>query len=162
MRLLRGIINNVRKAIIREQLTDPRFYAEMSILLEDLIKQQQDDAQSYEEFLKEVEVLVRKMGRKNSGSHPVALNGKPAAIVLYNNLDTISATTFQCQTNEDEKVLLALELDTAMLEQAPAKWKGDSTREDVVSNAIFRIMGRDRKATQAILDIIKKQPGYDT
>ncbi len=35
-----GIINNVRKTIIRDQLTDPRFYAEMSKLLDDLIKQQ--------------------------------------------------------------------------------------------------------------------------
>ena len=33
-----GIINNVRKTIIRNQLTDPRFYAEMSKLLDDLIK----------------------------------------------------------------------------------------------------------------------------
>jgi type I restriction enzyme R subunit len=32
-----GIINNVRKTIIREQLTDPKFYEEMSMLLEDLI-----------------------------------------------------------------------------------------------------------------------------
>jgi type I restriction enzyme, R subunit len=34
-----GIINNVRKTIIREQLTDPMFYSEMSKLLEDLIAQ---------------------------------------------------------------------------------------------------------------------------
>jgi type I restriction enzyme R subunit len=34
-----GIINNVRKTIIRDQLTDPMFYEEMSKLLDDLIKQ---------------------------------------------------------------------------------------------------------------------------
>ncbi|WP_425915188.1 YgjP-like metallopeptidase domain-containing protein [Pseudomonas sp. GWSMS-1] len=45
-----GIINNVRKTIIREQLTDPRFYEGMSRLLEDLIKQSRDDAAAYEEF----------------------------------------------------------------------------------------------------------------
>jgi hypothetical protein len=39
-----GIINNVRKTIIRDQLTDPRFYAEMSKLLDDLIKQSRADA----------------------------------------------------------------------------------------------------------------------
>ena len=33
-----GIINNVRKTIIRDQLTDPRFYDQMSKLLEDLIR----------------------------------------------------------------------------------------------------------------------------
>ena len=48
-----GIINNVRKTIIRDQLTDPRFYAEMSKLLDDLIKQSRADAAAYEEFLQE-------------------------------------------------------------------------------------------------------------
>ena len=47
-----AIINNVRKTIIRDQLTDPRFYAEMSKLLDDLVKQSRADAAAYEEFLK--------------------------------------------------------------------------------------------------------------
>ena len=47
-----GIINNVRKTIIRDQLTDPRFYEQMSKLLDDLIKQSRADAAAYEEFLK--------------------------------------------------------------------------------------------------------------
>lgn len=52
-----AIINNVRKTIIRDQLTDPRFYSEMSKLLDDLIKQSRDDAAAYEEFLKRAEEL---------------------------------------------------------------------------------------------------------
>lgn len=47
-----GIINNVRKTIIRDQLTDPKFYAEMSKLLYDLISQSRTDAAAYEAFLK--------------------------------------------------------------------------------------------------------------
>ena len=50
-----AIINNVRKTIIRNQLTDPRFYDEMSKLLDDLIKQSRADAAAYEEFLKRAE-----------------------------------------------------------------------------------------------------------
>ncbi|MCY4228358.1 MAG: HsdR family type I site-specific deoxyribonuclease [Gammaproteobacteria bacterium] len=42
-----GIINNVRKTIIRDQLTDPKFYEQMSTLLDDLIEQRRDDAKSY-------------------------------------------------------------------------------------------------------------------
>ncbi len=157
-----GIINNVRKTIIRDQLTDPRFYAEMSKLLEDLIKQQRDDAESYEEFLKKAEDLVKKMGRKNTGSHPAVLNGKPAAIVLFNNLATIAANTFKCPTDEDDKAQLALDLDIAMLEKAPAGWKGDvdGPRGKEVLNALFPIMSKDKEATLAIFDIIKNQPGY--
>ncbi|MCK7500299.1 MAG: hypothetical protein MZW92_65915 [Comamonadaceae bacterium] len=41
-----AIIHNVRKTIVRDQLTDPRFYEEISKLLEDLIQQKRDDAES--------------------------------------------------------------------------------------------------------------------
>jgi type I restriction enzyme R subunit len=50
-----GIINNVRKTIIRDQLTDPRFYEQMSKLLDDLIKQSRADTAAYEEFLRQAE-----------------------------------------------------------------------------------------------------------
>jgi len=155
-----GIINNVRKTIIRDQLTDPKFYDEISKLLEDLIKQKRDDTAAYEKFLQKAEELVKKMAAKNMGSHPHVLNGHPAAIALFNNLASIATTTFACPADEDGKATLAIELDQAMREQAPAGWKGDDTREKQVLNALFPIMSRDRLATQAIFEIIKNQPGY--
>ena len=156
-----GIINNVRKTIIRDQLTDPRFYEEMSKLLADLIKQRRDDTESYEKFLKEAEALVKRLARKQpTAGIPAMLHGKPEAIVLFNNLSSIPATTFQCPADEDEKAALALEIDLAMRERAPAGWKGDETREKQVLNALFPIMSRDRTATQAIFEIIKHQGGY--
>src|SRR5208337_3574120 len=81
-----GIINNVRKTIIREQLTDPRFYEEMSKLLQDLIRQSRADAAAYEQFLKDAEALVRRMADRDRGNHPDVLNAYPGAIVLFNNL----------------------------------------------------------------------------
>jgi type I restriction enzyme R subunit len=157
-----GIINNVRKTIIRDQLTDPRFYTEMSQLLDDLIKQKRDDTDSYEEFLKKAEELAKRMGKKNTGSHPSSLNGMPEAIVLFNNLDTIQATTFQCPVDEDEKAQLAIRLDVTMRDKAPAGWKSDveGPRWIQVMNALFPIMSRDREATVEIFNIIKNQPGY--
>jgi type I restriction enzyme, R subunit len=155
-----GIINNVRKTIIRIRLTDPKFYAEMSKLLDDLIKQSRADIAQYELFLQMAEDLVKRMGQENPDGHPAVLNGYPEAIVLFNNLGSICATTFQCPPDEDGKAKLALELDLAMREKAPAGWKGDDIREKQVLNAIFPIMSRDRQATQAIFEIIKHQPGY--
>ena len=96
----------------------------------------------------------------NAGSHPHVLNGHPEAIVLFNNLASIPAATFVCPTDDYGKAVLALELDQAMREQAPAGWKGDDTREKQVLNALFPIMSRDRVATQAIFEIIKNQPRY--
>ena len=156
-----GIINNVRKTIIRDQLTDPKFYEEMSKLLDDLIELKRNITESYEDFLQKVEALVLRMaGKATKGTHPTVLNGHPEAIRLFNNLASIPADTFQCSTDEDEKANLALDIDRAMREKAPAGWKGDDTREKQVLNALFPLMDRDRKATVALFEIIKNQSGY--
>lgn len=156
-----GIINNVRKTIIRDQLTDPRFYDEMSKLLEDLIRQRRQETISYEDFLEKAEALVKRLGRKQPDAGvPAVLHGKPEAIVLFRNLPSLPATTFKCPADDDGIAELALNLDLAMREYAPAGWKGDEAREKQVLNALFPLMARDRAATQAIFDIIKNQPGY--
>src|SRR5262249_60962742 len=85
-----GIINNVRKTIIRDQLTDPRFYEQMSKLLDDLIKQSRADAAAYQEFLRKAEALVKRLVVKQpEEGAPGALHGKREATVIYNNLPKI-------------------------------------------------------------------------
>ena len=155
------IINNVRKTIIREQLTDPKFYEEMSQLLNDLIQQKRDDAESYERFLKQAEELIQKMHHKQKDTDfPASLQGNHEAIVLFNNLANIPRSTFQCPEDSQAKAELALQLDQAVRHNAPSGWQGDEVREKQVLNAIFPIMHRDREATLAIFEIIKNQSGY--
>jgi type I restriction enzyme R subunit len=164
-----GIINNVRKTIIRDELTDPKFYEQMSKLLEDLIKQKRDDTESYEQFLKNAEALAKKLGSHGQDNNklPAALQGNKEAAVLYNNLPSILAVAVPESTVAesatpygDEYLALALMLDKAIREKAPADWKGDSAREAQVLNAIYPIMKKNKAATLAIFEIIKKQPRY--
>ena len=163
-----GIINNVRKTIIRDQLTDPMFYAEMSQLLEDLIQQKRDDTESYGQFLKNAEALAKQLGQgKGEQGVPAALHGNKEATALYNNLPNVLAATVPANTVAEpspawgnELLILALKLDQAVRDMAPAGWKGDPAREAQVLNAIFPIMQKNRVATLAIFDIIKNQPGY--
>jgi type I restriction enzyme R subunit len=156
-----GIINNVRKTIVRDQLTDPRFYAQMSKLLDDLIKQSRADTAAYEEFLRKAEDLVKRLAAKQpEAGIPVVLHGKHEAVVLFNNLGSIEATSFQCPVDDDAKAELTLKIDQAVRERAPAGWKGDQAREAQVLNALFPILDRDREATRAIFEIIKNQRGY--
>ena len=155
-----GIINNVRKTIIRDQLTDPKFYEQMSTLLDDLIKQKCDDTESYEEFLRKAEALVKQMaGKSTNGEYPPQLNGHALAVVLFNNLASISVNNFRCPEDADSKANLALEIELAMREKAPAGWKGDDPKEKQILNALFQLFERDRMATQAIFKIIKNQSG---
>ena len=157
-----GIINNVRKTIVRDQLTDPRFYEQMSKLLQDLIQQSRSDAASYELFLKNAEDLVRKLAEKGSvAGVPASLQGRVEATVIYRNLpDILALADTMRDDGPGELAELALDIDRAMRERAPAGWKGDSAREAEVLNALYPIIGRNRDATRALFDIIKQQPGY--
>lgn len=155
-----GIINNVRKTIIRDQLTDPAFYLQMSKLLDDLIKQNRDDTAAYEKFLRKAEELVRQLATKQPAAGiPAALHGNHEAVALFNNLGSIPATSIRYPTADDQAVL-ALKIDLAVRESAPAGWKGDQAREAQVLNVLYPILDRDREATMALFEIIKKQPGY--
>jgi type I restriction enzyme R subunit len=161
-----GIINNVRKTIIRDQLTDPKFYAEMSRLLQDLIKQKREDTEDYEKFLERAEALVKRMGKQEPGDGiPSALQGKPEAIVLFTNLPDILAVDDIVMREESpiefvERIELALKIDDAMRAQALAGWKGDETKERIVQNFLHKLVRKDKTATLALFDLVKNQPGY--
>jgi len=164
-----GIINNVRKTIVHEQLTDPRFYEQMSKLLDDLIKLSRADAAAYEEFVQNAEALAKRLAAKQSTEDvPTALHGKREATAIYNNLPRIlaaghggtDAVEGATAEYEDGRVRMALEIDRVMREQAPAGWKGDQAREAQVLNALFPLLGRDREATLALFNLIKNQPAY--
>jgi type I restriction enzyme R subunit len=166
-----GIINNVRQTIIRDQLTDPRFYEEMSKLLDDLIEQKREETQEYETFLRKAEELVKNMARgQNTSDVPVPLQGKAEAIIIYKNLPKILSET---DIEEDSKaaepeeqygdpfIHLALEIDRVMRELAPAGWRGDDTREKQVLNALFPVMKRNRNTTTALFELLKNMKGYE-
>ena len=161
-----GIINNVRKTLIRHQLTDPRLYAEMSALLEDLIKQNRAEAAAYQAFLQQAEELVRRMAQKDAvAGVPAVLHGQPEAILLFKNLPQLLAEGATVLGDGEPLTLearaaLALRIDQAVREQAPAGWKGDETRERAVQNARFPLLARNRRATEALFDFIKQQQGY--
>ena len=166
-----AIINNVRKTIIRDQLTDPMFYAEMSKLLEDLIQQKRNDTASYEQFLRNAEALAKQLGQgRGENNVPAELHGNKEATVLYNNLPTVlAAAALNVPENMasepipswgNECLGLALKLDKAIREKAPAGWKGDSAREAQVLNAIAPILGKNKAVVLAVFEIVKNQPGY--
>jgi hypothetical protein len=164
-----GIINNVRKTIVRDQLTDPRFYAEMSKLLEDLIAQSRADTAAYEAFLKKAEDLVKRLAKKlHTEGVPAALHGKPEAIVIFNNLSLILTGEMSWEVADEDpadtekRISLVLEIDLTMREKAPSGWKEDidGPRGKQVLNALFPMMNQDRRATLALFDLIKNQPGY--
>ncbi|MFO1493340.1 MAG: type I restriction endonuclease subunit R [Lysobacterales bacterium] len=163
-----GIINNVRKTIVREQLTDPKFYEQMSVLLDDLIAMSRESAAEYEEFLRKAEALARSLADKQTQDPvPAPLRGNREAMVIYNNLPKIlehlpADQRISAPTPDygNRLVELALSIDHAMRVEAPADWRGDQAREARVQNALFRLLGRDPVATRALFELVKHQSGY--
>jgi len=110
--------------------------------------------------------LVKKAYNKHySAGVPQALQGRPLATVVYNNLPRIltatapDATADQSSEYGERMVNLALSIDQVMRENAPAGWKGDSAREAQVLNALYPVMNRDEAATVALFELLKNQPG---
>ena len=119
----------------------------MSKLLDDLIKQSRADAAAYEEFLKKAEASGEAAGRGSSRrtASRRCCTASPRRSCCLNNLGHHSRDDLSVPgRRRKSKAKLALELDLAMRENAPAGWKGDETREKQVLNALFPILGRDR------------------
>src|SRR5205085_11979997 len=80
------IENNVRRKIIKEQLTDPAFYETMSRLLDEIIAARKARAIEYEEYLRRIADLARRVEAGLAEDTPEQLKGSPALRALYNNL----------------------------------------------------------------------------
>ena len=155
------IINNIRRTIIRNQLTDPRFYDEISKLLNDLINQNRQEVKEYELFLANAEELFKRMMKKEYAENiPADLHGKKEATVIYNNLVSLPKVNLQMPPSDVERAKLALRIDLVIKENAPAGWRRDQARESQVLNVIYPILDKDREATLALFEIIKNQDGY--
>lgn len=106
---------------------------------------------------------MRKLASKQpQAGVPAVLHGNREATVLFNNLASIPCVQFQCPTDDDDKAELALQIDRAIREQAPAGWQedADGPRGAQVLNALFPLFNRDRTATKAMFEIAKSQQGY--
>lgn len=64
------IINNVRKTIVDEHATNPKYYDKMSRLLDALIEQRRKGAVEYAEFLAKILELTAQVGGRAVGAYP--------------------------------------------------------------------------------------------
>ncbi len=157
-----AIINNIRQKIKSQRLTDPKFYDQMSKLLDDLIKQNREETEAYEKFLRDAQSLVMQMANKGTGddSLPASLRSNAEAAVIYHNLADLDAATFKCPEGVDERATLALAIDSAVRNEAPAGWKSDQVRASRLLMAINVLLERDTAATRAMFEILRNQSGY--
>ena len=80
------IENNVRRLIIDETAVNPKYYEQMSALLDALIIQRREEAIEYKEYLERVVELAKQVASPGSElSYPASIN-TPALQAIFDNL----------------------------------------------------------------------------
>jgi type I restriction enzyme R subunit len=138
------IENNVRSRILKEHLNDPAYYEKMSALLDEIIAARKARALQYEEYLKRIAELAKKVETGQAGKTPVALD-TPGKRALYNNL------------YQDEK--LALRIDYVIKANRPDGWRGVQVREQVIKQALYGVLN-DVAEVERIFPVIMAQREY--
>jgi type I restriction enzyme, R subunit len=138
------IENNVRSKIIKEHLSDPAFYEKMSALLDEIIAARKAKAVEYEEYLKRIAELAKKVEAGKADDTPAKLD-TPGKRALWNNLDHYE--------------VLALKIDATVREVRPDDWRGVQAREQIIKAALYGIL-QDVAEVERIFPIIKAQSEY--
>jgi type I restriction enzyme R subunit len=159
------IENNVRRKIIKEHLSDPAYYEKMSALLDEIIAARKAKAIEYEEYLKRIADLARRVEAGHSPETPAQLD-TPGRRALYNNLrQSISseisrvAASASVGVGGDDVVDLALKIDYAVKSVRPDGWRGVQAREQIIKSALYGILQNVQEVERVFL-IIKAQSEY--
>jgi type I restriction enzyme, R subunit len=138
------IENNVRSKIIKEHLNDPAYYEKMSELLDEIIAARKAKAIHYEEYLKRIAELAKRVEAGQASETPETLDtrGKRA---LFNNL------------NQNEE--LALRIDETIKKTRPDDWRGVQPKERVIKAALYGVL-QDAAEVERIFLIIKAHKEY--
>ncbi|MEM7713923.1 MAG: HsdR family type I site-specific deoxyribonuclease [Cyanobacteria bacterium P01_A01_bin.68] len=139
------IENNLRKLIVEQQPTNPKYFDKMSQLLDGLIQVRKTQSQEYQAYLQEIILLSKQIAQpSNSSQYPQTLN-TPAKRALYDNL------------NQNEK--LALTIDAAIRQTKKDSWRGNKIKEREVKKAIKKHL-ESSEDLECIFEIVKSQSEY--
>lgn len=140
-----AIENNLRRVIIEEMPTNPRYYEKMSEVLDALIRERRQQVKAYEQYLQEIVELTQKVRNPGSTtSYPPSLNTR-AKRALYTNL------------GNDEK--LALAVDATIQKVKKDNWRGSLFKERAILYAIEDVL-QDKDLAAQIFEIVKNQNDY--
>lgn len=162
------IENNVRSKIIKEHLNDPAFYETMSALLDEIIKFRKEQADKYEEYLKRIAELAKKVEVGKAEDTPEKLD-TPGKRALWNNLRRKASADIQNRVAEpeasygnrtkDDALELAMRIDKAVKQVRPDGWRGVKAREQIIKAALYGIL-QDNAEVERIFLILMQQREY--
>jgi len=140
------IENNVRKLIIDEMPTNPKYYLRMSELLDELVKKRKQADVEYKEYLKEIIALTKKVNNTMDESVSSEIN-TVAKRALYDNLG--------------QDVNKALAVHEAVVEYRADNFRGDFMKEKQIKIGIKKALPSiSDEELKNLFEIIKNQNEY--
>ena len=155
------IENNVRSKIIKEHLSDPALYENMSTLLDEIIVARKAKATEYEEYLKRIAALAKKVEAGIADDTPSQLN-TPGRRALYNNLKQqapAGVVNRAAAPSLNDVLDLAIRIDNVVKHIRPDDWRGVQAREQVIKSGLYGVL-QDVGEVERIFLIIKAQSEY--
>ncbi|QDU86787.1 Type I restriction enzyme R protein [Pirellulimonas nuda] len=150
------IENNVRSKIIKEQLSDPAFYELMSQLLDEVIADRKAKAIAYEDYLKRIAEIVKKVDAGKGDDTPAALDS-PGKRAVYNVVK--SAAAAGAATAGTDAVDLTLKIDETVKTVRPDGWRGVQAKEQIIKAALFGIL-QDAELVESLFTVLVAQKDY--
>ncbi|MGW3484268.1 type I restriction endonuclease subunit R [Rhodococcus indonesiensis] len=140
------IANNMRKLIIDEHATNPKYYDTMSALLDAILEERRKGALEYKEYLQQLLDQAAKLGKGDSDvAYPTwANNGARRALIDFGWADPA----------------LPIQVDTAILTSKPHDWIGNAMKEKVVKRAIRKALPADFDRLNELFDLVRARDEY--
>ena len=158
--------NNLRRLIVDEMAVNPKYYTEMSKLLDALILQRRQDALDYKAYLAKIVDLTRNTTQPKTTRYPYTISN-PGRRALYDNLKEHAQRLEEhilknkaADTAADIAETVALALDDAIRSKKKADWRGNRFKEREVRNAIRSVIGDHEDLVDEFFEIVKAQHDY--
>ncbi|GAA6981201.1 hypothetical protein ID0084_07410 [Helicobacter pylori] len=139
-----SIANNTRKRIIEKEASDPKYYENLSSLLNDLISQFREKKLTYLAYLQQIHDLAKQVVHREDKNYPKRIN-TDALKTLYDNLDGNEALT--------------LEIDACIRGNKKDNWVGHHQKEKSLKNALEQII-KNKDLLEEIFNLAKHTKEY--
>lgn len=138
------IENNVRKVIIDEMPTNPKYFEKMSVLLDELIRERKAKARAYEEYLARIVELTKRVADPGTDSSYPSSIKTSAERALFDNLGQ----------DEDRAVNLHAEIMRTKRDD----WQGNIFKIREMKRAIRKFVNDNE--LESIFELVKNQKEY--
>ena len=140
------IENNIGKEIVERTQSNPKYYEKMSALLRELIEKRKNDVINYEEYLRQIVELARKVHKPESGTeYPPEIRESAAKRAFYDRL------------NGD--TVVANQIYNAVMSSKQDNFRGSKIKERKIWRAIRAVVKDDQEADQ-LLALVKEQSEF--